>query len=161
MPVEITHQCQQPQAGRFHEPKDNIQRLILERMLQIIAFWRQAHDRRTSTLTTEEIYQALAALPEPDDDRQSRRGHKAIVAYYRAQLTKRSGRRKGGQAPKTELIKMLCRLFIDTRRRAVPFSEPAGGRALREFVYAGLDALASLRGPRGLHGNQSTMSSLG
>jgi hypothetical protein len=141
MVVEITHQCQWPQAGHCHEPKDNIEPLILERMLQIIAFWQQAHNRRTSTLTTEEIYQALATLPKPNADRQSHRGHRATVQYYRAQLAKRSGRRKGGQAPKTQLIKMLCRLFIDAHRRAVPLSNPAGGRALRGFVYAGLDAI--------------------
>jgi len=127
MPVKITHQCQRPQA------------LIVERMPQIRAFWLHARDRPTSTLTTEEIYQALDALPMPDPDRQSRRGYKATVDYYRAQLTKRSGRRKGGQAPKTQLLKMLCRLFVDVHRNALPFSEPAGGRALRKFVYAGLE----------------------
>jgi hypothetical protein len=108
-------------------------------MPQIRAFWLQAHDRPTSTLTMKEIYQALDALPEPDPDRQSRRGYKATADYYRAQRPKRSGRRKGGQAPKTQVVKMLCRLFVDAHRRADPFSEPAGGRALREFVYAGLE----------------------
>jgi len=37
------------------------------------------------------------------------------------------------------LLKMLCRLFVDVHRNALPFSEPAGGRALRKFVYAGLE----------------------
>jgi hypothetical protein len=44
--------------------------------------------------------------------------------------------------PKTQLLRMLCRLFIDAHRRAVPFSDPAGGHALSKFVYAGLEAIA-------------------
>ena len=121
MPAKNTRQRRRPQARCTQEetaeyravneaklarvveafaPKGKIEpsarRLILERMPQIRAFWLQAHDRPTSTLTTTEIYQALDALPEPDPDRQSRRGYKATADYYRAQRPKRSGRRKGG-----------------------------------------------------------------
>jgi hypothetical protein len=113
------------------------QQIILNRLPQIQRFWVYANGRKSSALTKSEIHEAIEALPPADPDRQSRRGRQASIDYYRGQLPNHSGRKVGALSPQTQLVCMVCRLYIDAHR-----IQPSGGRALHDFVYKVLSIIA-------------------